>query len=150
LAARHRLRSAYRSATNAAMAFVRNLPEAARRNLQAAEALDKGPRRDVAGYLYGIAAECAVKHMAIPLQIPPEHDKKAILYEHFPELRTRLRDALQGRGRRTQTLWRLIANDAFMNNWHVKMRYADARQISSQWVNAWKQQAQDAINSMDT
>lgn len=132
------------------MAFDPSLPEAARRNLQAAEALDKGPRRDVAGYLYGIAAECAVKQMAIPLSISTERDKKEILYMHFPQLRTSLRDALAGRSKNTLTLRRLIGNDNFMNNWNVSMRYADARQIRDKWVDLWKRQAQDAVNSMDT
>jgi hypothetical protein len=53
-------------------------------------------------------------------------------------------------GHAHDTLWRLIGNDAFMSNWHVNMRYADAAQISDKWVDAWKQQAQDAVNSMDT
>jgi hypothetical protein len=79
------------------MAFVNKLPEAARRNLQAADTLDAGHRRDVAGYLYGIAAECAIKQMLKPVSLPPEHDKEAIFYAHFPELRTLLRDALKGR-----------------------------------------------------
>jgi hypothetical protein len=35
-----------------------------------------------------------------------------------------------------------------MNNWEIKMRYADARQIQDGWVNAWRQQARDAVNAM--
>jgi len=66
------------------MAFIPKMPEAARRDLQAAEQLDAGPRRDVAGYLYGIAAECAIKEMIKPIRVPLEHDKDAIFYAHFP------------------------------------------------------------------
>lgn len=134
------------------MAFTHDLPRAAHRHLQAADMLRAAPghRKDVAGYLYGIAAECAIKHMVIPIQLPPEHDKRAIEYAHFPELRTLLRDALQGRHRNSRALSVFIFNDAFMNNWHITMRYADARQIDSRWVEDWQQQARDAVNAMGT
>jgi hypothetical protein len=47
------------------MAFTPNMAGSARRHLQAATTLANGPRRDVAGYLYGIAAECAIKAMTV-------------------------------------------------------------------------------------
>lgn len=121
------------------MAFIHKLPEAAHRHLQAADMLcaDPGHRKDVAGYLYGIAAECAIKQMVIPLPLSAEHDKKAIEYAHFPELRTRLRDAL--RGRNVKPISTFVFNDAFMNHWNIKMRYADARQIKAEWVETWQQ-----------
>ncbi len=47
------------------MAFTPHMPTAARRHLEAAEILfGHGSRLDVSGYLYGIAAECAVKAFA--------------------------------------------------------------------------------------
>ena len=109
------------------MAFTAKMPDAARRNLQAADLLDVGHRRDVAGYLYGIAAECAIKEMVKPIPIPLEYDKDAIFYAHFPKLRTLLRDALAGR--RRKPVWTVILDDTFMHNWDITMRYADARQI---------------------
>lgn len=127
------------------MAFTSNLSQAASRNLEAAEMLAKGVRRDVAGYLYGIAAECAVKAMAEDI---PLLRRNEIFYAHFPELRTLLRDALSGRT--AKPLSTLIEDDSFLNNWHVKMRYADARQILDTWVNAWAQQARRAVNAMGT
>jgi hypothetical protein len=130
------------------MAFIPKMPEAARRNLQAAEELDAGHRRDVAGYLYGIAAECAIKEMIKPIPVPAEHDKDAIFYAHFPKLRTLLRDALDGR--RVAPVWKIIVNDRFMHNWDVAMRYADARQIPNEWVNDWRQQAKDVVGAMGT
>ena len=133
------------------MAFTHDLPGAARRNLEAADKLykpDKGPhRKDVAGYLYGIAAECAIKQMLIPIRMPPEHDKYAILFAHFPELRKLLRECLQGRN--ATTLMRFIDNDAFMNNWHISIRYADAREIRKEWVETWQKQARDVVNAME-
>src|SRR5271165_4857767 len=53
------------------MAFAIDMPAAARRHLLAADTLVQGPRRDVAGYLYGIAAECAIKAMMIDAGLRP-------------------------------------------------------------------------------
>ena len=130
------------------MAFIPKMPEAARRNLQAAEQLDAGHRRDVAGYLYGIAAECAVKEMIKLVNVPLEYDKDALFYAHFPKLRTLLRDAFERR--RGKPVWTIIMNDRFMHNWDVAMRYADARQIPDEWVDDWKQQAKDIVGAMGT
>jgi hypothetical protein len=127
-----------------------NLPNAARRHLHAAEMLfaDPGHRRDVAGYLYGLAAECAIKEMVTRLRLAPPYEKDKILFAHFPELRTLLRDTLKGR--RATPLWAFIFDDAFMNNWHVKMRYADGQKIREEWVEAWQKQAKDAVGAMGT
>jgi hypothetical protein len=125
------------------MAFTANLPAAARRHLEAAEELVNGPRQDVAGYLYGIAAECAVK--AMMKEVPCARRDDAF-YQHFPELRTILRDVLQGRS--AQPLLTLIDNEQFLNNWNVRMRYADGRQILSEWVKNWGEQARRAVNTM--
>ena len=132
------------------MAFQHKLPQAAVRNLQAAEALyaNPGHRRDVAGYLYGIAAECAIKEMVKPIHVSSMHDKDKIFHAHFPELRTLLRDALQGRNVKPLSIF--VFNDAFMNNWHISMRYADARQILERWVEIWQSQAKDAVGKMGT
>ncbi len=48
------------------MAFTPHMPTAARRHLEAAEILfGNTTRMDVSGYLYGIAAECAVKALML-------------------------------------------------------------------------------------
>lgn len=130
------------------MGFTHDLPNAARRNLQAADELNKGHRRDVAGYLYGIAAECAVKQMMKPVSFPPQKDKDAAFFSHFPELRTLLRDALNGRN--LKPLSHFINNDAFMNNWEITMRYADGGQIHPAWVDSWAKQTKDVVNAMGT
>jgi hypothetical protein len=126
------------------MGFDHNVTAAARRHLSAAQTLDHSPHRGVAGYLYGIAAECAVKAMmmAVPLRIDDA------FFAHFPNLRTLLRDHCQGRN--SQTLARFIRDDAFMNHWDIKMRYADARQIEDRWVSIWAEQASHAVNAMGT
>jgi hypothetical protein len=126
-----------------AMAFDPDLPAAARRTLIAAHRLSEDCR-GVAGYLYGIAAECAVKALALELG---QRDQD-VLYAHFPELRTLLRDRIEGR--RAGPLANLLSSDAFMNNWHIKMRYAGPKAISDQWVKTWRDQATRAVELVGT
>lgn len=47
-------------------------------------------------------------------------------------------------------VWAYIFKDAFLHNWDVAMRYADARQIPDEWVNDWRQQAKDVVGAMGT
>src|SRR5271166_4619837 len=83
------------------MAFATDMSAAARRHLEAGDSLAKGrKRRDVAGYLYGIAAECAIKAMMLELGMRPVADRRTAddpFFAHFPELRSMLRDALSRR-----------------------------------------------------
>lgn len=126
------------------MPFPADLPAAARRNLEAADALNTGQHRGVAGYLYGIAAECAVKAMVKELGLREDE----IFYAHFPDLRKLLRDRLKGR--KSAPLNALIQDDRFLNNWHISMRYANAREIQDSWVQAWREHARKAITTMGT
>ena len=133
------------------MAFSIDMSAAARRHLQAADELAKGDRKDVAGYLYGIAGECAIKAMMryAGLRFPRDLSRRDHPYfAHFPELRTMLRDML--RGRRGTLLMTYIQNDAFMNNWSTRMRYSHGRDIRPQWIAAWAEQARQAVAAMDT
>ena len=77
------------------MAYEHDMPAAAHRHLDAGTKLEKNGRRDVAGYLFGLAAECAVKAMAARI---PAARCDEIFYAHFPELRTLVRDKAQGHG----------------------------------------------------
>jgi hypothetical protein len=126
------------------MAFTHDMMSAARRHLHAAEELRTGKHRGVAGCLYGIAAECAIKAM-MEVSGPRVNDA---FYKHFPELRTILRTALQGR--RGQTLARFVEDPSFMNNWDIRMRYADARQIRDEWIDKWAEQARRIVSAMGT
>jgi hypothetical protein len=135
------------------MTFANDFPAAARRHLRAAEQLDGENSRDiaVAGYLYGIAAECAVKAMMIDAgmrpkkEVPRREDQFFVL---FPELRTMLRDALGGR--RGIPLIAYIQNDAFLNNWCTRMRYSHGRDVGAQWVSTWAKQARQVVASIGT
>lgn len=125
------------------MAFKPNVSAAARRTIGAADALNSGITRGVAGYLYGIAAECAIKSIMASSGVRIN----GAFYAHFPELRSILRDEL--RGRRSSTLARFIEDDSFMNNWHVSMRYAKGADIQDHWVDAWAEQARGAVSAID-
>lgn len=133
------------------LSFTMNLAAAARRHLLAAQELVGGHRLDVAGYLFGIAAECAIKAMMIDAGLHPrgpEARREDPFYAHFPVLRTMLRDKVSGR--RGLTFQQFIENDSFMNNWSTDMRYADAAQIRADWVAAWAEQAKRAVTVIGT
>ncbi len=133
------------------MAYATDFPAAARRHFSAAQDLIGGHRKDVAGYLYGIAVECAVKKMMIDAGLRPLTEAKRRddpFFAHFPELRTMLRDALSGR--MSAPLTTLINDDSFMNQWSTRMRYSHGRDITNAWIDAWAVQARQAIASIGT
>lgn len=89
------------------MSDTQNLANSARRHLRAAEELSKvesaGAQpgcKAVAGYLFGLAGELAVKQMmrdaGIP-ELPPQFKRQDPYYAHFPQLKTQLGDQLSGR-----------------------------------------------------
>jgi HEPN domain-containing protein len=126
------------------MAYPANLQLAARRHLDAAAKLEKNGRDDVAGYLYGIAAECAVKAMA---RVLPGGRDDDVFYAHFPQLRTLIREKLSGRG--AQPLLRLVQHDGFLNQWDITMRYAAAAAVREKPLAQWAEQARQLVNIME-
>jgi hypothetical protein len=134
------------------MPFATDMAAAARRHLQAADMLfEEGKRKDVAGYLFGIAAECAVKALMLEAGLRPDGDRKSIddpFWAHFPELRTLLRDKLGGR--RSATLTRLVQDDGFLMNWATRMRYSHGRDIDDRWILKWATQAKDVVGLIGT
>lgn len=105
--------------------------------------MDEDERPDVAGYLFGLAAEMAVKEVATHLPCVRRDD---IFYKHFPELRTSLLDHLEGR--EAARLLSLIEPQAFMSEWDVKMRYSSSAEVRRRPIARWKQQAIDAVSLM--
>lgn len=134
------------------MAYTPDLPNAARRHLLAANILySEKTRIDVAGYLYGIAAECAIKAMMLEAGIHPlnlENRKADPFFAHFPTLRTMLKDSLQGR--KSAILRRKIDNDNFFSQWDIEMRYGKSSEIRDIWVETWKVQANDIVSCIGT
>lgn len=134
------------------MAYTPDMPNAARRNLLAANLLySEKTRMDVAGYLYGIAAECALKAMMQDAGFRPldlENRKADPFFAHFPGLRTMLKDSLHGR--KSATLRRKIENDNFFSQWDIQMRYCKGSDIKDSWIDTWKEQANDIVSCIGT
>jgi len=132
------------------MAYTPNLPAAARRHLLAADILfNEGNRPDVAGYLYGISAECAIKAMMIEAGMrPKEIRKEDPFYAHFPQLKTMLRDNQFGRN--GAILNRFIHDDNFFSQWNTDMRYSHGNEINQKWIDSWKSQAKYVVDCIGT
>lgn len=133
------------------MAFSTCYPDAARRNLSSADVLSTGDRaqRTVAGYLYGLAAECALKQMG-KRSLKVRHDAKDAdnpLMAHFPGLKTLLRDQLQGR--MEAELRTFVEDDRFMHHWDVRQRYARDGEVDDRWIDDWKKQARTVVDLMN-
>jgi hypothetical protein len=128
------------------MGYPTNYAEAARRHLQAGLCLhDAEPakrRPDVAGYLYGIAAECALKQI-----MRRSYSREAPEHAHFPVLKTILRDNAQGRY--AGVLRRFAEDGAFMSEWDIAMRYAGKADIAPVQVERWREHAKQAIAQME-
>jgi len=127
-----------------------DMPASARRNLEAAEALPLTGFQ-VAGYLYGLAAECAVKAMLEELGIRPLSPTERRVdpyFLHFPKLVTALTDMASGR--RSGALSRILTQRGFMAGWSTEIRYAAAGQISNDAVGRWREQAKQAVGSIGT
>jgi hypothetical protein len=122
---------------------------AARRNLDAAIKLEAERRELVAAYLFGIAAECAIKSMMSELQLPhPKERADDPRYAHFPELLTLLRDQMSGR--RSGALIRYIQDPRFLQGWSIIIRYCDGKNVPSRHLELWSQQARDVVSLMGT
>lgn len=133
------------------MSYPPDLARAAYRHLEAADHLLEQGRLDVAGYLFGIAAECAVKAMLRDVGIhplPPKQRREDPYYAHFPELKTQLRDKLTGR--RSTALSRFIMDDRFFAHWSTMMRYAHGQEVRPEWVELWRDQAHQIVASIGT
>lgn len=130
------------------MAFSISMEKAARRHFLAGEYLfNNTDRQDVAGYLYGLAAECAIKEMlsrtGIGLGSLDRRDNP--IFAHFPELKRLLRNHIKGRN--AQVLQQFL-QDRYMQEWDITMRYAPANDIKSAMVSLWRENAKQAINAM--
>ena len=131
------------------MAFSPNMKAAAQRHFNAAEELNAGHRRDVAGYLYGISAECAIKAMMLEAGLRPSTNRgEDPFFLHFPQLRTVLLNNMSGR--LASPLARFITSNSFFSNWAIDMRYCKGDEILPSCVNSWSAQARDAVGSIGT
>lgn len=139
------------------MAYRRDLKGAARRHLQAADQLHPcntveqcrpEHRPDVAGYLYGVAAECALKAIMWDSGMREQGERRDDpYYLHFPELKTALRDRASGRF--AQRIAKFARDDGLMTEWDVAMRYAGSAEVRARPIDRWKRQAHDLVREME-
>lgn len=128
-----------------------NYASAARRHFAAAEALNESTRRNVAGYLFGIAAECALKEIMRASGMKPlaEHQRRDDpFFAHFQTLKSMLRDKIKGR--RSTELRHYAESSSFMQYWDVAMRYSDGKRVKAIWVERWHLDAKRIVIAMDT
>ena len=139
------------------MAFTQNFSKAAWRHFRAAQILyeqagtsDRPGCVAVAGYLFGIAGELAVKELMRSSGITPlpvAHRRDDPFFAHFPVLKTMLATAA---GRRARELRQLSEDPRLFQNWDVTMRYAPTTEVNRTWVDAWKGSAEKLIHRMAT
>lgn len=131
------------------MSYQPDMKAAARRHLEAADMLDTTRRRDVAGYLYGIAAECGIKALMQQAGFTsPANGEPDPYYAHFPTLKSLLQNKIQGRN--CTNLRRHLEIKDFLSGWDIRMRYARGSQIPVATLNRWKAQAKSVVGSIDT
>jgi hypothetical protein len=126
--------------------FTPSMTKAAHRNWAAAERLRNAaaPDRTTAGYLYGIAAECAIK--ALFRDIPWTIDSRdGPVYAHFPQLKTKLRDAISGRGA-TQLV--RFTDQRYMEGWGIEIRYSDGVRPDDATLERWRAHADEARTAL--
>jgi hypothetical protein len=138
------------------MAYQQNFAEAARRHWTAAKELhvitNSGTQpgcNAVAGYLFGLAGELALKEMMRRSGMKSSSDRDADpFYAHFPGLKTRLRDSASGH--LAGQLRRYADSTNLFQHWHIKMRYAPTQNIMMHWIAIWRKNAEDLMNQMDS
>lgn len=138
------------------MAYSQDMRKAARRHLKAAQILhgqtgagDQPGCRAVAGYLFGLAGELAVKALMRDSgmnPLPPEQRRDDPFFAHFPDLRKMLSTA---KGLRSGELRRFSEDSDLFQNWNVAMRYAPTKDINAVWVEKWKVSAEQLIERME-
>ncbi|MDL2403079.1 hypothetical protein [Rhizobium mayense] len=139
------------------MAYRQDLISAARRHLRSAQRLyetsaagDQPGCKAVAGYLFGLAGELALKaamRNSGMAQLSKEERRSDPFFAHFPALKTLLLDS--AKGRRAGELVKLAEQSQLFQNWDTDMRYAPTDDIQLTWVDAWKTSAEDLVQRMD-
>ncbi|KVD31075.1 hypothetical protein WI82_10600 [Burkholderia ubonensis] len=145
------------SAHTAAMAYSHDYQISARRHFKAAETLyvlnsggAQPGAKAVAGYLYGLAGELAVKQMMIQSGMRPlasDQRRDDPFYKHFPELKTFLQSAANGR--RSGELLSIARTAQIFREWSTDMRYAPTLEVSGGRVDGWQGDAKKLIGQME-
>ncbi len=126
--------------------FTPDMTKAAHRNWAAAERLRNAaaPDRTTAGYLYGIAAECAIKALYRGYSWTDD-SRDGPVYAHFPRLKSKLRDAISGRG---ATQLARFTNQHYMEGWAINIRYSDGIRPDAATMERWRADADKARTAL--
>ena len=131
------------------MPFTQDMEAAALRHGDAAQQLDRANARAEAAYLFGLAAECAVKAMMLALHVPVGGTQPDPYYAHFPSFKTAVAPHMQRRG--ASVLARFVT-DTFLSEWNIAIRYAASSSIVSSRSDAryerWKRDAESALSAL--
>jgi hypothetical protein len=138
------------------MAYSTDLQDAARRHLRAAEILHAAAApgaqpgcKAVAGYLFGLAGELAVKQMMRESGIRPlpAGQRGDPFYAHFPDLKHLLQDQLSGR--RSAPLAEVAHSNRCFREWSINMRYAPTKDVPERLVEQWREDAKRLVDQME-
>ena len=139
------------------MAYSHDYQISARRHLKAADvlyALNTGGAQPgakaVAGYLYGLAGELAVKQMMTQSGMRPLPDgqrRNDPFYKHFPDLKSLL--LTEAAGRRSGELLTVARTARIFQEWSTDMRYAPTHEVSTRRVDRWQDDAKKLIGQME-
>lgn len=139
------------------MAYRQDLSSAARRHLKAAQVLYETTGaglqpgcKAVAGYLFGLAGELAIKTAMRDSGMAPLPDAERNddpFYKHFPALKTLLVET--AKGRRAGELRKWAEQSQLFQHWDTAMRYAPTDDIVAGRVDAWKASAEELVERMD-
>lgn len=121
------------------MAYEKNMELAARRHYDDGCSLLNLKRYDNAGYHFGFAAECAVKHKLLESGVSEGDDS---IWKHWPTLRSLALLAISGRS--ADPLRKLLQPASFMQEWDTDMRYAENGSVTLARANKWRDDANDA------
>jgi ABC-type transport system involved in cytochrome c biogenesis ATPase subunit len=135
------------------MAYSQDFRKSALRHLKAAQVLhgrvgsgDQPGCQAVAGYLFGLAGELAVKEIMRNSGIKPAANRRDDpFFAHFPALKTMLSTA---EGLRSGELRKVSEDTSLFQHWDTDMRYAPTKDIDVRWVDAWKASAEQLIDRM--
>lgn len=139
------------------MAYRQDFVNSARRHLRAAEELHQNESagaqpgcKAVAGYLFGLSGELAVKAIMRDsgmTPLPDERRRDDPYYAHFPTLKPLLLD--NASGRRSGELRTIAETASLFQNWDTNMRYAPTEDIQDRWIDSWRTAARELVNRMD-
>jgi len=138
------------------MAYGKDFAKSARRHLCAADelvALQSGGSqpgcRAVAGYLFGLSGELALKEIMRDSgmsPLAPSSRKDDPFWAHFPRLKSLLVD--QAKGRRSDELKKIAEEPSLFQHWDIDMRYAPTKDIKDRWVMTWQRSARELVGKI--